>query len=180
MNPWLQERLPELGRLLGEHLFLTGVATTLAILIGLPLGILVSHNRWLRTPVMGTIGVLQTVPSLAMLAILLSLLHRIGSVPAVIALVLYALLPIVRNTLAGIEGIPPDMSEAARGIGMNSRQTLFWVEIPLALPTIMAGIRTAAVIGVGIATLSAFIGAGGLGQLINRGLALSDHRLILL
>jgi len=115
-----------------------------------------------------------------MLAILLALLNKIGAIPAIIALILYALLPIVRNTLAGLEGVSAETIEAADGIGMTERQSLWMVKIPLAMPVIIAGIRTAAVVGVGIATLSAFIGAGGLGQFINRGLALSNTNLILL
>ena len=123
---------------------------------------------------------MQTIPSLAMLAILLSLLQKIGAFPAIVALTLYALLPIVRNTLTGLEGVSPAVVEAARGIGMTSRQRLRLVEIPLAMPVIVAGVRTAAVVCVGIATLSAFIGAGGLGQFINRGLAMTNWDLILL
>jgi osmoprotectant transport system permease protein len=129
---------------------------------------------------MGGVGILQTIPSLAMLAILLALLQKIGAIPAIIALILYALLPIVRNTLTGLEGVSPPVVEAACGIGMTPRQLLWLVEIPLSMSVIVAGIRTAAVVGVGIATLSAFIGAGGLGQFINRGLALSNTNLILL
>ncbi|RME42964.1 MAG: ABC transporter permease subunit [Deltaproteobacteria bacterium] len=182
-TPWIAfvlERLPELWLRTGEHLILTGVSTGMAILVGIPLGICAARSRWLRDPLTGAVGILQTIPSLAMLAILLALLHRIGVVPAVIALTLYALLPIVRNTLTGLENLPPAVVEAADGIGMSPRQRLWMVEIPLALPVIIAGIRTAAVVGVGIATLSAFIGAGGLGQFINRGLALSNTNLILL
>jgi osmoprotectant transport system permease protein len=181
--PWVElvrERLPELWLRTGEHLMLTGVSTGLAILVGIPLGIAAARIRWLRNPVTSGVGILQTIPSLAMLAILLALLHRIGVIPALIALTLYALLPIVRNTLTGLEEVSPEVVEAARGIGMTPRQRLRIVEIPLAMPVIVAGIRTAAVVGVGIATLSAFIGAGGLGQFINRGLALSDTDLILL
>jgi osmoprotectant transport system permease protein len=126
------------------------------------------------------VGILQTIPSLAMLVFLLAMLQKIGAMPALIALTLYALLPIVRNTLTGLEGVSPDVVEAARGLGMTGAQELGMVRIPLATPVIVAGIRTASVVGVGIATLSAFIGAGGLGQFINRGLALSDTRLILL
>jgi len=174
------QRLPELWLRTGEHLMLTGVSTGMAILIGIPLGICAARLRWLRGPLTAGVGILQTVPSLAMLAILLSLLQKIGAIPAIIALTLYALLPIVRNTLTGLEGVPPAVMEAARGIGMTARQQLWLVEIPLALPVIVAGIRTAAVVSVGIATLSAFIGAGGLGQFINRGLALSNTNLILL
>ncbi len=176
----LSARLPELWLRVGEHLVLTGLSTGLAILLGLPLGILAARMPRLRGTLLGGVGVLQTIPSLAMLAILLVLLEKIGAVPAVIALTLYALLPIVRNTLTGLEGVGVEVKEAALGIGMTPRQQLVLVEIPLALPVIVAGIRTAAVVGVGIATLSAFIGAGGLGQFINRGLALSNPQLIML
>ena len=177
---FLVERLPELWMRTGEHIMLTGLSTGIAICIGVPLGILAARVRWLRTPLLGAIGILQTVPSLAMLAILLALTQQIGAVPAVTALVLYALLPIARNTLTGLQGVPDDVLEAAQGIGMTEHQKLWMVQMPLALPVIVAGIRTAAVVGVGIATLSAFIGAGGLGQFINRGLALSNTSLIML
>jgi osmoprotectant transport system permease protein len=180
---WLSfaaERMPELWFLTGQHLVLTGVSTGLAIAIGLPLGILASTSQWLRATVLAFIGVFQTIPSLAMLAILLALVGKIGAVPAIIALTIYALLPIVRNTVTGIEGVPPEVVEAARGIGMTRLQQLRMVQLPLAMPVMIAGIRTAAVVGVGVATLSAFIGAGGLGQFINRGLALSNTQLILL
>lgn len=173
-------RFGELWLRTGEHVILTGAAIGVATLVGIPIAILASRQRWLRGPLMGAVGILQTVPSLAMLAFLLALLQRIGALPAIVALTLYALLPIVRNTLTGVEGVPDDVSEAAVGIGMTARQELWLVRFPLALPVILAGIRTAAVIGVGIATLVAFIGAGGLGQFIVRGLALSDTGLILL
>ncbi|MCP4683552.1 MAG: ABC transporter permease subunit [Desulfobacterales bacterium] len=177
---YITDRLPELWLRTGEHLLLTGCSTMAALLMGVPVGILVFRNSWLRSPVMGVISTLQTIPSLAMLAFLLAMLNKIGAAPALIALTLYALLPIVRNTLTGLEGVSPQLMEAARGIGMTDHQQLRMVRMPLATPVIIAGIRTAAVVGVGIATLSAFIGAGGLGQFINRGLALSDTRLILL
>lgn len=173
-------RLPELWMRTGEHLVLTGVSTGIAILLGVPLGILAARVPRLRGPVTGTAGILQTIPSLALLAFLLAMLGRIGTLPAVVALILYALLPIIRNTLAGLEGVSPEVVEAAHGIGMTSWQRLWLAEMPLALPVVVAGIRTAAVVCVGIATLSAFIGAGGLGQFINRGLALSSTDLILL
>jgi osmoprotectant transport system permease protein len=173
-------RLPQLGVRTGEHLLLTGFSTGLAILLGVPLGLLAARIGHLRAPLLGATGILQTVPSLAMLAILLALTGKIGLIPAIIALLLYALLPIVRNTLAGIEEVPSPTIEAARGIGMRAREQLWLVKVPLALPVMVAGIRTAAVAGVGIATLSAFIGAGGLGQFINRGLALANNHLILL
>jgi osmoprotectant transport system permease protein len=182
-NSWIafvSERLAELWLRTGEHLMLTGVSTGMAILIGIPLGICAARIWWLRGPLTGGVGILQTIPSLAMLAILLALLQKIGAIPAIIALTLYALLPIVRNTLTGLEGVSPAVMEAARGMGMTQGQRMWLVEIPLAMPVIVAGIRTAAVVSVGIATLSAFIGAGGLGQFINRGLALSNTDLILL
>jgi len=174
------DRLGELLFRTGEHLMLAGVSTVLAILIGVPLGICAARLGWFRGIITGSVGILQTIPSLAMLAILLAFLQKIGTLPAIIALILYALLPIVRNTLAGIEGVPSTIREAARGIGMTALQQLRMVDIPLAMPVIIAGIRTAAIVGIGIATLSAFIGAGGLGQFINRGLALSNTSLILL
>ena len=177
---YISERLPELWLRTGEHLMLTGCSTLAAILIGLPLGILLFRTPRLRNPAMGAIGILQTIPSLAMLVFLLALLQKIGAVPALVALTIYALLPIVRNTLTGLLGVSAEVMEAARGIGMTGYQQLKIVRIPLAAPVIVAGIRTAAVVGVGIATLSAFIGAGGLGQFINRGLALSNSKLILL
>ncbi len=177
---WLTDRLPELWQQTGAHLMLVGVSTGFAILIGLPLGILVFRKTWLRGPVVGAVGVLQTIPSLAMLAILLAATRKIGALPAMIALTLYALLPIVRNTLAGLQGVPAEAVEAARGIGMTEHQQLWMVRMPLAMPIVVAGVRTAAVIGVGIATLSAFIGAPGLGVFINRGLAMRNISLLLL
>ena len=174
------ERLPELWLRTGEHLMLTGCSTLAAMFIGIPVGILLYRTTWLRGPVMGVIGILQTIPSLAMLVFLLALLKKIGAIPALIALTLYALLPIARNTLTGLDEVSAEIMEAAEGIGMQEYQQLLMVRIPLAAPVITAGIRTAAVVGVGIATLSAFIGAGGLGQFINRGLALANTKLILL
>ena len=124
-NLWIafvSVRLPELWLRTGEHLMLTGVSTGMAILVGIPLGIWAARVWWLRGLLTGGVGILQTVPSLAMLAILLSLLQKIGAIPAIIALTLYALLPIVRNTLTGLEGVSPSVMEAARGIGMTPRQ----------------------------------------------------------
>ncbi|MGI9455176.1 MAG: glycine betaine ABC transporter substrate-binding protein, partial [Aeoliella sp.] len=134
----------------------------------------------LKGVILAAVGILQTIPSLALLTLLLTMLGKIGPLPAIIALTLYALLPIVRNTILGLEGVPQDAMEAAEGVGMTRAQQLRLVQLPLALPVIIGGIRTAAVIGVGIATLAAFIGAGGLGEFINRGLNLNNHRLILL
>ena len=173
------QKAPDLWHKTLQHLVLTGTSTGIAVLIGLPLGIWILRKAALRRLILGAAGVVQTVPSLALLAFLLPFLG-IGVVPAIVALTLYALLPIVRNTFTGLSGISPDVLEAAMGMGFTRRQRLWMVELPLALPVIVAGIRTAAVIGVGIATLSAFIGAGGLGDFIVRGLALSNTFLILL
>ncbi len=174
------ERFPELLLRTREHLLLSGISTGAAALIGVPLGIYIIKKPWLRSFVFGLAGIVQTVPSLAMLAFLLILIGKIGIVPAIIALTLYAFLPIIQNTVTGLEGVPPHLIEASQGMGMTKSQQIKMVRLPLALPVIVAGIKTAAVISVGIATLSAFIGAGGLGEFINRGLALSDTRLILL
>jgi len=180
LSDLLAERSGELLVRTGEHVVLTGLSTGVAVLVGVPLGILVHRVRWLRAPVLGAAGVLQTVPSLAMLTVLLVVLGRIGMAPAVAALVMYALLPIVVNTETGLAGVPAQAVEAATGCGMSRGQLLRLVELPLALPVIVAGVRTAAVVSVGVATLSAFIGAGGLGQFINEGLALLNTRLLLL
>ena len=183
MNPtpveFLIQRAPDLWQKTLEHLVLTGAATGIAVVIGLPLGVWILRRPPVRGLILGGAGVVQTVPSLALLAFLLPILG-IGVTPAIVALTLYALLPIVRNTFTGLDGISPDIIEAAMGMGFTRRQRLWMVEMPLALPVIVAGIRTAAVIGVGIATLSAFIGAGGLGDFIVRGLALNNSSLILL
>jgi len=174
MDLWI-ERAPELYVKTIEHVMLTGISTGAAVLIGLPLGIWVARHTRLRGPVLGAAGIVQTIPSLAMLAFLLPILG-IGVRPALVALTLYAVLPIVRNTYTGLCEVSGEIIEAAQGLGFTRRQRLFLVEMPLALPIIVAGIRTATVIGVGIATLSAFIGAGGLGDFINRGLALNNTR----
>lgn len=175
-----QMTVRRLARLMGEHLVLTLVATGLAALCGLGLGLLVArHPKFLAGPVLGAAGVIQTVPSLAMLAFMLALLEVIGKPPAIAALFLYALLPIVRNTYTGISSVPAELIEAGTAMGMTRRQLMFTVELPLATKTIMAGIRTALVISVGTATLGAFISAGGLGEPIAEGLQNNDHRLIL-
>lgn len=173
------ERWPELLEKLVQHLLLTGTSTAIAVVIGLAIGILLSRRPTAQGPVMAVINALQTIPSLALLAMLLPL-FGIGTLPALIALTLYALLPIVRNTLTGIDELAPELLEACDALGFTDRQRLIRVELPLALPTIMAGIRTAAVISVGVATLAAFIGAGGLGDFIVRGLAVNNNGLVLL
>ena len=176
---FLLQRAPDLWAKTLEHLLLTGVSTGIAVIFGVPLGILIARRAVLRGAVLGIAGVVQTIPSLALLAFFLPLLG-IGLAPAIAALILYALLPIVRNTFTGLNGISPAIIEAAQGMGFTDRQRLWMVEIPLAVPVIIAGIRTSTVICVGVATLSAFIGAGGLGDFIVRGLALNNTRLILL
>lgn len=177
---FLSERAPELAQRTAEHLMLASVSTVVATVAGIMIAIVCFEYRKLRDPITSIVGILQTVPSLAMLVFLMTVIGKIGVLPALAALTLYALLPIVRNTLIGLESVPPATVEAAQGIGMTKHQQIAYVRIPMALPAIVAGVRTAAVVGIGIATLSAFIGAGGLGEFINRGLALSNTRLILL
>lgn len=169
----------QLGIKLLEQIYLVAISVSIAILIGIPLGILAIKYRRLRTVTLGFASILQTIPSLALLAFLLPF-FGIGAKPAIIALAIYALLPIVQNTVTGIESVPDAAIQAARGLGFTSWQRLRIVEIPLALPTIVAGIRIATVTCVAIATLAAFIGAGGLGDFINRGLALNNTRFLLL
>ncbi|GAB4402826.1 MAG: hypothetical protein OHK0053_27060 [Microscillaceae bacterium] len=161
-----------------QHLYLTTIALLLAVALGLVIGVLLSRYRRWSAGVLGLLGVIQTIPSLALLGFMLPLLG-IGALPAIIALFLYALLPIVRNTFTGIVEVEPSVIEAARGMGMSYRQVLQQVEIPLALPIIFAGIRTAVVINVGIATLCALIAAGGLGEFIFRGIALNNAHMTL-
>jgi osmoprotectant transport system permease protein len=163
-----------------EHLRLTGLAMLIAIAVGVPVGISIHRIAGASGPVLAVSEIVQTIPSLAMLAFLFAVYGLLGLIPAVTALVLYALLPIVLNTYTGLKGIPPALIEAADGLGMSSRQRLLLVELPLALPVMIAGIRTATVWTVGIATLSTYIGAGGLGDFISRGLARNDARLTLL
>jgi len=162
-----------------RHLFLVAVALLAAVGLAVPLGLALERvSRGAETTLRG-LGLLQTVPSLALLAFMLPWLG-IGVVPALVALFLYALYPIARNTYAGVRGADPGAAEAARALGMTPRQVLLQVRLPLAAPILMAGVRTAAVITVGTATLAAFIGAGGLGEPIIAGLALNDTRLVLI
>lgn len=180
IQTFVESRWEELLLRTGEHLMLASVSTVTAVVIGIAIGIIAFRIKIVRAPLLALVGVLQTVPSLAMLVFLMTIYHHIGIIPALTALTLYALLPVVRNTLTGLENVPESAIQAARGLGMTEVQELYRVRLPIASALIMAGIRTAAVVGVGIATLAAFIGAGGLGEFINRGLALSDTRLILL
>ena len=165
----------DLGRLTLQHLMLVAVALAVAVLVGVPLGMLAAERPAFEQPVMGVVGVLQTVPSLALLALLIPLMGRIGTAPALVALSLYALLPIVRNVTTGLRQVPPGLREAAVSLALTRAQRWRHIELPLALPVIVAGIKTAAVITVGTATIAAFIGAGGYGERIATGLALNDH-----
>lgn len=163
-----------------QHIWLTAVSVSLAALFAIPLGLLIARFRWLSGPALGIAGVLQTIPSLALLALMISIPGLgLGSSSAILALFLYAILPILRNTYTGILNVDPSLLEAGRGIGLSDLELLWHVELPLAASTIMAGVRTASVIGVGVTTLAAFIGAGGLGQPILTGLYLNDSALIL-
>jgi len=162
----------------GQHLVLTFAGLLLALLVAVPGGILLYWYPRFARPVLYMTGLMQTIPSIALLAMMIPFLG-IGMTPAITALFLYALLPIVRNTVTGLQGVDPLLKKVADGIGMNRNQKLRLVELPLALPTLLAGIRTAAVINVGTATLAAFIGAGGLGEYIVTGLALNNTSLIL-
>ena len=161
-----------------EHIGLTVVALMIALCIGLPLGVMLTRRKKIAGPVLGAVGVVQTIPSVALLGLLLPLLG-IGAAPAIVALFLYALLPIVRNTTTGIDEVSGSVTEAARGMGMTDTQILIKVELPLAAPVIFAGVRTATIINVGIATLCALIAAGGLGELIFRGIALNNVQMVL-
>jgi osmoprotectant transport system permease protein len=170
---------PDFARLTGEHLLLVFASLAASLVVGIPLGILAARNPRGEPLVLGVTGVVQTIPSLALLAILIPVTGRIGLVPAFIALALYALLPIVRNTHAALRQIPGTMIEAAQSLGLEPGTILRRIELPLAAQTIMAGIKTSAVINVGTATIAAFIGAGGYGERIVTGLALNDHELLL-
>ena len=164
-----------------EHLWLVGISTLLAVLIGIPLGIAITRWPALHKPVLGGANIIQTIPSLALFGFLLPA-PWIGARAdrlAILALALYALLPLIRNTYAGIQGVDPAVVEAGRGMGLTDRQLLFQVELPLALGVIIAGVRVATVISVGLATIAAAIGAGGLGEYIFRGLAMVNNEVIL-
>ena len=162
-----------------EHLTLVFLSLSVSVLVGVPLGILAARNHLAETIILGSTGVMQTIPSLALLAVLIPITGRIGIVPAFIALSVYALLPIVRNTHSGLSQVSGGMKQAAASLGMTPAMILRLIELPLARPTILAGIKTSAVINVGTATIAAFIGAGGFGERIVTGLALNDHATLL-
>jgi len=183
MNIWqfLLHNHTEVLELTLEHLWLVGASTFFAVLIGIPLGILITRWPALNKPVLGTANIIQTIPSLALFGFLLPVpwLGERADRLAILALTLYALLPIIRNTYTGICGVDPAVLEAGRGMGLTDSQILFQVELPLAVSVILSGVRVAVVIAVGLATIAAAIGAGGLGEFIFRGLAMVDNRVIL-
>jgi len=177
----LMQRLfaDDLGRLAAQHLLLVAVTVLAACVIGIPLGAAAAALPRLEQPVMAVVGLLQTVPSLALLAMLIPLMGRIGTAPALVALALYALLPIVRNTTTGLVQVPAGLRDAGTALGLTGAQRWRSIDLPLAAPVILAGVKTAAVITVGTATIAAFIGAGGFGERIVTGLALNDHTALL-
>jgi osmoprotectant transport system permease protein len=178
---FLSNNRGEVLRLTLQHLGLVALSTAIAVAIGIPAGILVTRRPRLETPILGAANILQTIPSLALFGFLIPLpfLGGIGARTAVVALVVYALLPVIRNTVTGIRAVDPAVREAALGMGMTDGELLRMVELPLARGVIMAGIRVAAVVGVGVATIAAAIGAGGLGVYIFRGVATVNDTLIL-
>ena len=163
-----------------QHIQIVAVAVGLAIVTGVPIGIAITQNQRAADNVLYIAAIIITVPSIALFGIMIPILSLIGQgigyLPAVIAILLYSQLPIIRNTYTAIANVDPALREAARGIGMTSSQRLRQVEIPLAVPVIMAGVRTAVVMNIGVAAIAAYIGAGGLGQLISRGISQTDPR----
>lgn len=174
----IQGRWDDILVALQEHLFLSFISIVIAILISVPLGIFISRRKKLAEPFIAISAVFQTVPSLALFGFLIPFLG-IGSTTAIIALTVYALLPILRNTYTGITSVDQSSIEAGRGMGMTDSQILTKIEIPLSLPVIMAGVRTATVLTIGVATLATFVGAGGLGDIIYRGLTSNKDELVL-
>jgi osmoprotectant transport system permease protein len=183
MNVWhfmLQNHV-EVVELTLEHLWLVGISILLAVAIGIPLGILITRRPFLSKPILGAANIIQTVPSLALFGFLLPApwIGERADRLAILALTLYSLLPVIRNTYTGIRNVDPAVVEAGRGLGLTDRQLLLKVQLPLALGVIIAGVRVATVISVGLATIAAAIGAGGLGEYIFRGLAMVNNQVIL-
>ncbi len=178
---FLQQNWPELLTLLRQHVWLVFVSTLIAVAIGIPTGILLTRKKSLRSPILGIANVMQTIPSLALFGFLIPLKYvgGIGARTAIVALVLYSLLPIIRNTVTGILGVDPNVREAAVAMGMTGRQVLWQVELPLAMSVIITGVRVAMVIAIGVATIAAAVGAGGLGVFIFRGIRQFDNNLLL-
>ncbi|KZX98887.1 MULTISPECIES: ABC transporter permease [unclassified Sulfitobacter] len=167
-----------------EHITIVGVAVGFAILTGVPLGIAITQNRRVADIVLYVASIIVTVPSIALFGLMIPILstigHGIGWLPAVIAILLYSQLPIVRNTYTAIPNVDPALREAARGMGMTPLQRMWRVELPIAVPVIMAGVRTAVVMNIGVAAIAAYIGAGGLGVLISRGISQTDPRQLII
>ncbi|XWN33889.1 MAG: ABC transporter permease [Devosia sp.] len=177
---FIWENLPLIGERTLEHISIVGVAVGLAIMTGVPLGIAITQNEKAAAAVLYIAAIIITIPSIALFGVMIPILSVIGEgigyVPAVIAVLLYAQLPIIRNTYTAISNVDPALREAARGMGMTAGQRLWQVEIPLAVPVIMAGVRTAVVMNIGVAAIAAYIGAGGLGTFISRGISQTDPR----
>lgn len=169
--------------LTAQHMMLVSVAVGLAIVIGVPLGVLIVRYKWLATPILSLATIVLTIPSIALFGLMIPIFSIIGQgigvVPAVTAVFLYSLLPIVRNTHIALSNLPGGLREAGRGIGMTFWQRLSWVEIPMALPVIFGGVRTAVVMNIGVMAIAAVIGAGGLGLLLLHGISRSDPRLLI-
>lgn len=181
MIDYFRDHASEIARLTGQHLLIVAVALGMAILIGIPVGVFCTRHRRMGRLVLRATDIIQTIPSLALFGLLIPIpfIGGIGLRTAIIALALYSLLPIVRNTLLGIDGVDPAVREAATAMGMTPPQLLRQVELPLALPSIVGGMRIGAVLAIGVATIAAAVGGGGLGTLIFRGVAMVDTRLIL-
>lgn len=176
---WQRLVADDVWRLTGQHLLLVLLSVGAATLIAVPAGVLLFPHARLRGLAVGVAGIMQTIPSLALLAVLIALLGMIGRVPALLALTAYSILPILSNTCAGLGEVSPGLRNAGSALGMTKPQRMRWVELPIAMPTVVAGIRTACAIAIGTATIAAFIGAGGLGERIVTGLALNDSALML-
>jgi osmoprotectant transport system permease protein len=175
---YLLSRSDEVLALLIDHLQMTGAALTISLLVALPLGILIHRYRWLSVPVMGTLGILYTIPSLALIVMLIPI-FGLNEISVIVALVAYAQVILVRNIVSGLQSISPSMVEAAYGMGMSTLQCWWRVQIPLALPIVLAGVRIAAVVAIGIAAIGAKFNAGGLGMLLFNGIALGRYDMII-
>lgn len=181
---YAQDNLGLLGTRTLEHISLVAVAVGIATLTGVPIGIAITQNERAAKAVLYIASIIVTIPSVALFGVMIPILSLIGQgigyLPAVIAVLLYSQLPIIRNTYTAIHNVDPALREAARGLGMSHRQRLRMVEIPLAVPVIMAGVRTAVVLNIGVMAIAAYIGAGGLGTFISRGISQSDPRQLIL
>src|SRR5215210_7752159 len=177
---FIAANLPLIGRMTLEHISIVGVAVTIAIVTGVPIGILITQNKAAADRVLYVAAIVMTIPSIALFGMLIPVLSLIGQgigyLPAMIAVLLYSQLPIIRNTYTAINNVDPALREAARGMGMTAIERLWKVELPIAVPVIMAGVRIAVVINIGVTAIATYIGAGGLGSLISRGISQTDSR----